>query len=328
MRKSFYFKSLCFMLISFLLLLGCSNQQSSSDSSHQKINLRFAAGSQSGDWYPLAVGITEMMKKNMNNLDQVSIEQGGGVANVMSVNKKQTEIGFSHGMSIIDGIKGNPPFKEKNENLTYVVSLDPYYMQIAVLKGSGINKIEDLKGKRINVGPKSATTEVAARMVLEAYGMSFEDMKSVEHLSHGDSVEQMKDKRLDALFWVMGAPFGAMTDLTETKDIEFLPIPEDKIQLLSDKNPAILKGTIKAGTYRGQDTDVTTLKTPLAVVANKDAPDDLVYEATKTIFNGLSELGKISPALKNVKPEDLPIDIGLSMHPGAKKFWEEQGLVK
>lgn len=335
--NTFRFKAFCLAILSLLLIIGCSQPTPSADAPSQAngseapaepISLRFAAGSQSGSWYPLAVNITEMMKKNMGNLEQVSIEQGGGVSNVMSVNQEQTDIGFSHGMSIIDGVNGLPPFPQKNENLKYVLSLDPYYMQIAVFKDSGIESVEDLRGKKINVGPKSATTEVAARMVLEAYGMSFEDMGSVQHLSHADSVEQMKDGRFDALFWVMGAPFAVMTDLTQSKDIKFLSIPEDKIEQLAAKNPALLKGTLKAGTYKGLDQDVTTFKTPLAVIANQNTSEELVYEAAKSIYNGLSELVLVNPSLKEITPEDLSVDIGLPMHPGAEKFFQELAEAK
>jgi TRAP transporter TAXI family solute receptor len=343
--KSSKLKTFSLLVLSLALLVACSNRKpdtttkpnettapsketTATTTSNVSIDLRFMAAAQSGSWYPLAVGITQALKKNMTNLKQVSIEPGGGVANVIAVNNGQGQLGFSQAMPMVDGAAGNPPFKSKNENVQYVLSLFPHSTHIVVLKNSGIKKIEDIKGKRINVGPKGLLTEDLAARILKAYGMSYKDMSSVQSLSFADSVEQMKDGRLDVLFWTVPAPFNVLTDLAQSKDMDLLSLPEDKIKALTSQNSGLVTDTIKKETYKGLDHDVATIQSPLIVIANKTASEDLVYRITKTIYDGLDDLKKIDRALDPVTRESLPTDIGVAMHPGAVKFFKEKGLVK
>lgn len=338
MNKNAYLKTLTSLSLVFTLLIGCSSApgkqgqtqggQASATDSNAPIDLRFMAAAQSGSWYPLAVGITEALKKNMSGLKQVSIEPGGGVANVIAVNGGQGQMGFSQAMPTVDGIKGNPPFKGKQDNVQYVLSLFPHSTHIVVLKNSGITKIEDIKGKKINVGPKGLLTEDIASRILKAYGMSYEDMGSVQNLSFADSVEQMKDGRLDVLFWTVPSPFAVLTDLSQSKDMELIPIPEEKIKEMTSANPGLVRAVLPKGTYKGVDHDVVTIQSPLIVIANKNAPEDLVYQLTKYVYDHLDDLKKIDPALRPVTQESLFVDIGVPMHPGAKKFFEEKGVLK
>ncbi|GAB7055112.1 MULTISPECIES: TAXI family TRAP transporter solute-binding subunit [Paenibacillus] len=343
MFKNVQLKTFTFLALVFVFVIGCSAEpaatmkeaqvQTNGDSasapvSNQPLDLRFMAAPQSGSWYPLAVGITEGLKKNMSQLKQVSIEPGGGVANVIAVNGGKGQMGFSQAMPTVDGYAGNPPFKEKNQNVQYVLSLFPHTTHIVVLKNSGITNIEEIKGKKINVGPKGLLTEDIAARILKAYGMSYKDMASVQNLSFSDSVEQMKDGRLDVLFWTVPSPFAVLTDLAQSKDMDLLAIPEDKIEQMTSSNPGLVRAILTKGTYKGLDHDVVTVQSPLVVIANKDAPVDLVYQVTKTIYDNLNDLKKIDPALKPVDQESLPADIGVPMHPGAKKFFQEKGLLK
>ena len=264
----------------------------------------------------------------MSNLAQVSIEPGGGVANIVGVNQGQAQMGFSQAAPFVDGLNGNPPFQEKMENIRYMLSLFPHKTHIVVLKDSGINSIEDIRGKRINVGTKGLLTEDLAARILKAYGMTYDDMGSVQNLSFADSVEQMKDGRLDVLFWTVPVPFAVLTDLSQSKDMKLLPIPEDKRQELIKQNPGLVETVIEAGTYKGVDEDIPTIQSPLVMLAHKDAPEELVYQTTKTVAEGLEELKAIDPSLKPVQVEDLPQDIGAPLHPGAERYFKEIGLIQ
>lgn len=320
-------------LTCMLGLTACEGSQIGNTTSNQGKStssnvLRFYAAPQTGSWYPLAVSITEIMKQNMPSLTQVSIEPGGGVSNVVAINEGKGEVGFSQATPTIDGIEGKPPFKNKMKNIRYVASLFPHVTQIVVLKSSGIKSIEDIKGKTINVGQKGLLTEDIARRILKSYGMSYQDMKSVQNLSFADAVEQMKDGRIDVMFWTVPLPFAVLTDLSQSKDIDLLPIPDDKIEDLTKQNPGLAKITIPAGVYKGLEKDVQTIQSPLVVITNQNTSEELVYELTKTIYNHLEELKQVEPSLKSINTKDLPTDIGVMFHPGAEKFFKEQGLLQ
>ncbi len=281
------------------------------------------AAEQSGAWYPLAVGITQIMKREMPDLANVSILPGGGISNVIGIDNGMAQIGFSQASSVIDAIAGNPPFKNSISNISYLLSLFPHKTHIIVLADAGVNTIDDLVGKRINVGTKGLLTEDIARRILDAYGMSYDDMSSVQNLSFSDSVVQMKDGRLDALFWTSPAPFAVLSDLSLSIDIKFLSLPEDKIQTLSANNLGLSRAIIAAGTYKGAEQDIITISSPIVLITNNQTTEDIAYFATKSVFENLEELRLISPYLKDMDQTDLMRDLAIPMHPGAKKYLTE-----
>lgn len=290
------------------------------------LDLRFMAAEQSGSWYSLAVGITELMKKEMPQLGNVSIIPGGGISNVFGIETGQAQIGFSQASSIVDAQKGNAPFKSNSENVRYILSLFPHKTHVIVLEDSGIRGIDDLKGKRINVGTKGLLTEDIARRLLAAYGMSYKDMGSVQNLSFSDSVVQMKDGRLDALFWTVPTPFAVLTDLSQSEDIKILSLPDEKIRLLTKDNVGLTRSVIEAGTYRGINQDVATIQSPLVMIANAQTSDEVVYHATKVVYENLESLRQISPNLQGVKKENLYHDLEVPVHAGASRYFLEAGV--
>ena len=317
MRRAFY----PVLLSMTILVIGCSQSDD-----NDKIELRFMAAEQSGSWYPLAVGITQIMKREMPNLGNISIIPGGGISNVIGVDRGTAQLGFSQASSIVDAVEGNPPFKIKADNINYLLSLFPHKSHVLVLQGSGIQRIEDLAGKRINVGTKGLLTEDIARRILEVYGMGYEDMGSVQNLSFSDSVVQMKDGRLDALFWTVPTPFAVLSDLSLGKNIDLINLPEEIIRLLIANNRGLTQTVIKAGAYRGVDHDITTIQSPIVLIANENASDDMIYYATKVVYENLNELKQISPNMKDIEQDDLLHDLIIPLHPGANRYFTENGI--
>lgn len=290
------------------------------------VDLRFMAAEQTGAWYALAVGITQAMKKAMPDLGTISILPGGGISNAVGVNQGQAQLGFSQASSFVDALNGAPPFRARADNIRYLLSLFPHKTHIVVIAGSGINDVADLQGKHINIGARGLLTEDIARRLLRSFGMTFDDMSSVQNLSFSDSVVQMKDGRLDALFWTSPAPFAVLTDLAQSEDIKLLSIPEASISQLIGENRGFSRTTIRAGTYSGVDYDVDTIQTALVLIANHRAPDELVYYATKVVAENLQELKQISPYLADIEPQDLFQDFDVPVHPAAQRYFSEAGL--
>jgi TRAP transporter TAXI family solute receptor len=285
------------------------------------------AAEQTGAWYALAVGITQAMKKTMPDLATVSILPGGGISNAVGIDRGQAQLGFSQASSIVDALKGTPPFPSRAENLRYVLSLFPHKTHVVVPADSGIDDFTDLRGRHINVGPRGLLSEDIARRILDGYGMSYDEMASVQNLSFSDSVVQMKDGRLDALFWTSPAPFAVLTDLAQSRDIRILTIPERHIARLTAENGGLSRATIRAGSYTGVDYDVITVESALVLIAGRDAPDDLVYAAAKVVAENLPELKQISPYLADIEPASLFRDFGVPAHPAAERYFREAGLL-
>ncbi len=308
--------------VSALFLLACGEP-----GDEDRIDLRFMAAEQTGAWYALAVGITQSMKKTMPDLGTISILPGGGISNAVGIERGQAQLGFSQASSFVDALNGDPPFNVPAENLRYLLSLFPHKTHVVVLADSGIDDIADLRGKHINVGTRGLLTEDIARRLLDSYGIAYEDMASVQNLSFSDSVVQMKDGRLDALFWTSPAPFAVLTDLAQSEDIRLLDIRDNHIERLIADNRGLRRATIAAGSYAGVDYDVQTIESALVLIANKAASDDLVYFATKVVAEELENLKQISPYLADVTPGDLFEDFDVPVHPAAERYFMDVGLL-
>lgn len=312
------------LLLAVAVLLAAACGRPADDG---RTDLRFMAAEQTGAWYALAVGITQSMKKTMPALGTISILPGGGISNAVGVDRGQAQLGFSQASSFVDALNGDPPFNERAENLRYLLSLFPHKTHVVVHADSGIDDIDDLRGKHINVGARGLLTEDIARRLFESYGITYEEMASVQNLSFSDSVVQMKDGRLDALFWTSPAPFAVLTDLAQSEDIRLLDIPDRHIDRLVANNRGLRPATIKAGSYAGIDYDVRTIESALVLIANKATADDLVYFAVKVVAENLEDLKQISPYLGGLEPADLFEDFDVPVHPAAARYFVEAGLL-
>ena len=306
-----------------LLFTACSKS-----ANEQSVDLRFMAAEQTGAWYSLAVGITQEMKRQMPDLGNISILPGGGISNAVGVDQGTAQLGFSQASSIVDALNGNPPFRQRADHIQYLLSLFPHKTHVVVLDASDIETIDDLRGRHVNVGPKGLLTEDIARRLLELYGMTYGDLGSVQNLSFSDSVVQMKDGQLDALFWTSPVPFTVLTDLAQSEDIRLLTLPEDKINGLMAQNRGFDRGRISAGTYQGVDYDIDTVQSSLVLIANDTTPDEVVYYASKVVYENLNDLKQISPYLMDVEQEDLFVNFDVPVHSAAMKYFTEAGLIR
>lgn len=311
------------LLASVALIFACGEPADDG-----RIDLRFMAAEQTGAWYALAVGITQTMKKTMPDLGTISILPGGGISNAVGVERGQAQLGFSQASSLVDALNGAPPFNTPAGNLRYVLSLFPHKTHVVVLANSGINTIDDLRGKHINVGARGLLTEDIARRLLASYGIADEEMASVQNLSFSDSVVQMKDGRLDALFWTSPTPFAVLTDLAQSEDIRLLDIADRHIEKLIADNRGLRRAKIRAGSYAGVDSDVETIESALVLIANQAASGDLVYFATKVVTENLEDLKTISPYLADLQPADLFEDYDVPVHPAAARYLAETGVLE
>jgi TRAP transporter TAXI family solute receptor len=195
-----------------------------------------------------------------------------------------------------------------------------------VAKG-GISSIADLRGKRVSVGDIGSGVEFNARQILEAYGMTFDDI-IVNNLSFGDSAAAFKDDKIDAFFCVAGAPTTAVVELATTNPINLLEIDDEHAAKLIDKYPFYTKFAVPAGTYKGVDADAQTVAVVASFIVSDDLSEDLVYKMTKALFENAEEITVGHPKGAELDPEYSLASISIPMHPGAEKYYKEIGLLK
>lgn len=322
------------ILLILLTLLGCGQaspakqgtEQAATSPTEAKTKIDFLAVEPTGVWYPLAVAIGKAIE-TVPEVGAVSILPGAAVSNISGINEGKAQIGHASAMGAADAWNGRPPFKEPQRNIREMAAFFPMAAQLVVLKDSDVRTFKDLKGKRVGLGSKGGTPETLARMLLEANGMRMEDI-SPQYLGFADSIEQLKDRKIDAILLNASVPYPLFTDLAQTRDIRLVGLTDKEIEYLHQQNSGLTPGVIPAGTYRGVDYDTKTVQQYTIVLVNKDVPDQLVYKMVKALHDNLDSLRQSAPPMKNWDPKLFAADIGVPFHPGAERYYREQGWLK
>src|SRR5699024_5550727 len=199
------------------------------------------------------------------------------------------------------------------------------YIQIVASADSGIETLEDLKGKRISPGAARSGTELNARAILKAAGLSYDDFDKVEYLPFGESVELIKNRQLDVTLQSSGLGVSSIRDLANSIDIVVVPIPEDVVAKIDDD--AYQPATIPADTYDGQTKDVPTVAVPNFLITSADVPDDLVYELANTLDDNLDDMKSVLDSAKSIDLDNALDGMPVPLHPGAERYFKEVGLI-
>ena len=213
-------------------------------------------GGTSGVYYPLGVALANDIGKAMPGVKTSVQATKASVENLNLLQAGRGEVAFTLGDSLSDAWKGNEEagFKTPLKKLRGIAAIYPNYIQIVARADAGIKTIADLKGKRISVGAPKSGTELNARTIFAAAGLTYKDFAKVEYLPFGESVELMKNRQLDVTLQSAGLGVSALRDLATSVEIIVVAIPADIIKKTND--PAYLPAMIPANTYRGQTTDV------------------------------------------------------------------------
>jgi hypothetical protein len=310
------------------LLAGalCAFSMAAATAETQFINV--LTGGTSGVYYPLGVALSQLYSKAMPNAKVTVQATKASAENLNLLQAGRGEIGFTLGDALSDAWKGNAEagFKTPLKKLRAVAGIYPNYIQIVASADSGIHTLADLKGKRISVGAPKSGTELNARAILKAAGLSYADLGKVEYLPFGESVELMKNRQLDATLQSAGLGVSSLRDLGTSMKIVVVPIPADVVAKVGD--PAYQSMIIPANTYEGQTTDVPTAAVENFLVTHEGVPDDEVYQMTKAMFTNLPALVAAHSAAKAISLQNAVKGLPLPLHPGAARYYKEVGLLK
>ncbi|MCR2805475.1 TAXI family TRAP transporter solute-binding subunit [Paenibacillus soyae] len=290
-------------------------------------SLIIATGGTAGTYYPLGGGIANLIqeKAGTNATAQVT---GAAVENMRLISDKEVDLAITQGDIADYAAKGTEMFNDGAVgNLQAIGALYQETIQIVVSEKSGITTVSELKGKKVSVGAPGSGTEVNARQILEAYGLTFDDL-STERLSFGDSAKKMQDGGLDAAFVTAGAPTAAINELAATTGIKLLTIEDDKVKAITDKYKYYSQQIIPAGTYPKQDAEVKTVAVKAIMSVRAELDEQLVYDITKTIYENTEPLIAINAKANEIKTDNALEGISIPLHPGAEKYLKEKGVIK
>ena len=280
------------MLAMAVGLAGCGGGEK-----EQFINI--ATGGTAGTYYPIGGAIAEILNKNGMNASAQST--GASVANINMLKDKQVELAIVQNDITYYAVNGEEMFKDsgKVENLNGIASLYPETCQFVVREDSGIKSIADLKGKRVAVGAAGSGAEANARQILEAYGLTYDDVDE-QFLSFAEGAYAIKDGTVDAAFVTAGYPTASVQDVASQNKIRLLAIGDDQAKILADKYPFYTKTVIPAGTYQGFDEDTKSVSVMAILVANDKIDAALGEKLTKAIFDNVDKIAAAHSAGKNI----------------------------
>ncbi|HEV8519308.1 MAG TPA: TAXI family TRAP transporter solute-binding subunit [Burkholderiales bacterium] len=294
-----------------------------------KVNIFVATGPTTGVYYPLGGGLADVLTKFIPNLNATAGTTDGSMANLLLINQGKADIAFSMADASWDAYKGQQKFQDKPVNVRALMVLYPNRMHIVTVEGTGINKVSDLKGKRVSTGAPNSATQIMAYRVLEAYGIDPEKDIIRERLDPGKSSDAIKDKKLDAYFWVGGIPTPAVTDLGATPGLKLKLIDHaDATEAMVKKyGPLYVKDVIPAKSYPGQDTPNQIATVWNVLVADAKLSDQLAYDIVKTIFEHKQDLIRVHAEAKSFEYKYQTNGAAvIPYHPGAKKYFAEKGV--
>ena len=298
---------------------GCSSTNNN--------NLVMATGGTSGTYYPFGGAIAAQINKNVEGTKVTATSTGASKENIRNIASGESDLALVQNDILDYAVKGIEIFDgEKTENLAVMANLYPEVVQIVVGADSGINTIADLKGKRVSVGDVGSGVEANAKQLLEANGLTFDDLKT-SHLSFKESANGFKDKQLDAFFVTAGVPNTAVTELSVTDPIKVLSVDAATTKALIEKYPFYTEYTISKDAYNTAE-DVKTVAVMATLIVRADLDEDIVYDMTKAIFDNIDDLGLAHAKGKEVSVAGAVNGISVDIHPGAVKYFKEVGAIK
>jgi TRAP transporter TAXI family solute receptor len=291
--------------------------------------ISIGTGGTGGVYYPLGGGLANILSKHLPGGTQFTAEvTGGSVDNLKLIGSAQSEVGFVMADAALDALRGEDKFKGNKVPLKTLMVLYPNRMHVVTVEGTGVNSMADLKGKRVSTGSPGSATEVMAFRVIEAAGLDKDKDMRRERLSVAESVNALKDRKIDAFFWVGGLPTAAVTDLGATPGTKIKMIDHaDVVDKMNAKYGNLYsKGVINSGVYPGQDKDNAIAVVWNILVTGDRISDEMAYNIVKTIFDHKPELVAVhreatSFSVENQAPENSPVPF----HPGAAKYFKEKG---
>ncbi|MCP4560918.1 MAG: TAXI family TRAP transporter solute-binding subunit [Bosea sp.] len=282
-------------------------------------------GGTSGVYYPMGVALSKIYGDKIPNTRPSVQATKASVENLVLLQQGRGEIAFTLGDSLDAAWKGDEEagFKSPLKKLRGITAIYPNYVQIVASKESGIKTLADLKGKRLSVGAPKSGTELNARAILAAAGLSYKDLGKIEYLPFAESVELMKNRQLDATLQSAGLGVASIRDLATSVEIVVVEVPK---AVIDKAGPPFISAPIPANTYGGQTTDVNTAAVVNYLVTHEGVKEELVYQMTKNIFENLGDLAASHSAGKSIKLENALDGMPVPLHPGAARYLKEKGL--
>jgi TRAP transporter TAXI family solute receptor len=294
----------------------------------QQKTIAIGTGGTGGVYYPIGGALANLLSKNLKNTQATAQVTGGSVDNLKLIGSGQSEIGFSMADAAVDALNGEDKFKGNKVPLRTLMVLYPNIMHVVSIEGTGVNTMADLKGKRVSTGAPGSATEVMAFRVIEAAGLDKDKDMKRERLSVAESVNAIKDRKIDAFFWVGGLPTAGVTDLAATPGVKIKMIDHTEVvaKMNAKYNNLYAPAVIKAGTYPGQTADNKVSAVWNILVTNDKMTDQEAYDIVKLMVEKKADLVAVHKDAESFSVDNqVKANSPVPWNAGAVKYFVEKG---
>ncbi len=295
-----------------LLAVGCEMSGSRT--------MSFATGNTNGLYYPLGGGLASVWSRSLPEVNMKAETTAGSVTNLIQVANDESEIGFSQADALAGALAGSGRFPEPLP-LRTLGRIYPNVAHLVTVEGTGIRSIQDLRGRRVSVGPPGSGNAVTAWNVLSAVGIVEADF-TVRQLDYAQMSNGLKDGTLDAGFIAGGVGMPAVVEISVSRPMVLVPFTEEEIEVIVAAVPAYAGFQVPAGAYRGVDTPVLTPSLWNHIVVAEGMDEELAFDLVQTMFERRSDLEAISSVARFLDPETARDVPGFPLHPGAILFYQ------
>jgi hypothetical protein len=290
-----------------------------------------AAGWVTGAYFPMAGAISRIAYKHLKD-DGIKVtaeSSGASVANAKLIGAGDTDLAILQNDIASYAYEGKSDmFDAPIKNLLGVCTLFPEHVQLIARKDSKIMSPGDLKGKKVAIGPVGSGTAENAKQILEAWGLTIDDLARAEQLTAAQSADYIKDGRLDAAFFTVAVGAAVIMDTSLIVPTDVVPIAGKNVDMLIKKYPFYAKQLVAGGSYKGNDTDVPTVSVMAMLAARADLEDDIVYKILNAMYSDLDQLKQAHDKFKDISMENGLVGMSIPLHPGAMKYFKEKGVMK
>jgi TRAP transporter TAXI family solute receptor len=301
-------------------------------------NLILATATTGGTYYPVGVAIGTLISIKLakdHKITATAINSAGSGENVEMLKNKEADMAILQALFGQEAYNGTgkyegKPMKEMRaitmlwENVEHFALLNKY------VKTGTMADLKNL-GQKFSIGKRGSGTEGSGRAILAALGMDPEKEMTLEYLTYSPSASAMMDGRIVGANLPAGPPVAAVTQLYAQvggKNVTVLDFSDEEMETLHKAYPIWTRYVIKGGTYPGQEKDIRTVAQPNFLACRPDIPEETVYLITKTIFENLSFLHNIHKATMAMTVKRATLGLPVPLHPGAEKYYKEQGIIK
>ncbi len=288
--------------------------------------VRIGTSSVGGGFYLIGNTIAQLgteMEKSIN----FTAVTGGSIKNCINLGAKEVELGMVQSSTVNDAWNGTGSFKEPIKTLRYVTAIYPMPAHILVNLDAGIKSIGDFKGKRVDYGSVGQGIEVNVREMMSVYGLKDEDVR-IERYGRAEVADALKVGDTQAHIWTTNAPNAQVTDMIRSEKVGLIGIEPEKIEEIVAKFPHYAPVVIPGGVYAGYDKDIPVVGAVGSLLTYEDMPEEVIYKITKMLHENTAFLRERLNYFENFNLEFALSGMSVPLHPGAKKYYVEAGLIK